>query len=70
MLTVLFCSFTGSAGTAVAPSSSTKGKAKLFVDSRYWIQAEQQVVPDVWHVRRMGGGGPYPPPPRDGSIGS
>jgi Xaa-Pro aminopeptidase len=29
-------------------------KALLFVDSRYWIQAEQQVVKDGWEVRRVG----------------
>ncbi|KGB76262.2 cytoplasmic protein [Cryptococcus deuterogattii R265] len=50
--------FTGSAGTALIPSSTSQS-ALLFVDSRYWIQAEQQ-VPKGWKVVRVGsssGGG-------------
>ncbi|OWZ77209.1 cytoplasmic protein [Cryptococcus neoformans Bt85] len=44
--------FTGSAGTALIPSSTSQS-ALLFVDSRYWIQAEQQ-VPKGWKVVRVG----------------
>ncbi|WVQ79732.1 hypothetical protein IAT38_001832 [Cryptococcus sp. DSM 104549] len=47
--------FTGSAGTAVIPASSSS-PALLFVDSRYWIQAEQQ-VPESWKVVRVGSQG-------------
>ncbi|OCF39115.1 cytoplasmic protein [Kwoniella heveanensis CBS 569] len=52
-------SFTGSAGTAIIPSSNlstssnTRTKALLFVDSRYWIQAGQQVT-SGWEVVRVG----------------
>ncbi|WVN86205.1 uncharacterized protein L203_101366 [Cryptococcus depauperatus CBS 7841] len=46
--------FTGSAGTALIPSCSSE--ALLFVDSRYWIQAEQQ-VPTGWKVIRVGSKG-------------
>ncbi|WVQ95119.1 hypothetical protein IAU59_002213 [Kwoniella sp. CBS 9459] len=51
--------FTGSAGTAIIPSSSTtlgkhsSAKALLFVDSRYWIQAGQQVT-SSWEIVRVG----------------
>lgn len=45
-------SFTGSAGTALIPSSNAAA-ALLFVDSRYWIQAGKQVTTD-WEVRRVG----------------
>ncbi|ODN90758.1 cytoplasmic protein [Cryptococcus wingfieldii CBS 7118] len=47
--------FTGSAGTAIIPSSFDH-EALLFVDSRYWIQAEQQVV-EGWKVVRVGSKG-------------
>ncbi|WRT68589.1 uncharacterized protein IL334_005567 [Kwoniella shivajii] len=48
--------FTGSAGTVVIPSSSIDSPALLFVDSRYWIQAEQQIV-EGWKVVRVGANG-------------
>ncbi|OCF57628.1 cytoplasmic protein [Kwoniella mangroviensis CBS 10435] len=48
--------FTGSAGTALIPSSSIDSEALLFVDSRYWIQAGQQVV-EGWKVVRVGASG-------------
>ncbi|WVW85428.1 hypothetical protein I302_107466 [Kwoniella bestiolae CBS 10118] len=48
--------FTGSAGTALIPSSSIDSDALLFVDSRYWIQAGQQVV-EGWKVVRVGASG-------------
>ncbi|WWD19234.1 hypothetical protein CI109_103692 [Kwoniella shandongensis] len=48
--------FTGSAGTAVIPSNSTSSPALLFVDSRYWIQAEKQ-IPEGWEVVRVGASG-------------
>lgn len=50
-------SFTGSAGTAVIPSSSQDADALLFVDSRYWIQAEKQVPKVGWKVVRVGSSG-------------
>lgn len=36
--------------------ASEERKALLFVDSRYWIQAEKQ-VPEGWEVRRVGSRG-------------
>ncbi|WVF67507.1 hypothetical protein IAT40_002263 [Kwoniella sp. CBS 6097] len=59
--------FTGSAGTAIIPSSGLSSqsqrqatsfsdsaqKALLFVDSRYWIQAGQQVT-SGWEVVKVG----------------
>lgn len=49
-------SFTGSAGTALIPSSSIDAKALLFVDSRYWSQAEEQAPKEGWKVQRVGDG--------------
>lgn len=49
--------FNGSAGTAVIPSSSLDTDALLFVDSRYWIQAEKQVPKKGWKVVRVGSSG-------------
>ncbi|KAI9637649.1 peptidase M24, structural domain-containing protein [Dioszegia hungarica] len=52
--------FDGSAGTAIIPRS-TSSKALLFVDSRYWLQAEQQINKEEWTVVRVGsvaGSGP------------
>ena len=37
--------------------ASTSEKALLFVDSRYWIQAEKEVVRDVWTVVKVGSSG-------------
>ncbi|WWC63493.1 uncharacterized protein I303_106096 [Kwoniella dejecticola CBS 10117] len=48
--------FTGSAGTALIPSSSNETEALLFVDSRYWIQAGKQIV-EGWKVVKIGAGG-------------
>lgn len=48
-------SFDGSAGTAIVPRS-TSHKALLFVDSRYWLQAAQQLDKDEWEVVRVGTG--------------
>lgn len=42
--------FTGSAGDALVGLD----KAWLFVDSRYHLQAEQQVDPTVWEVKKLG----------------
>lgn len=54
----LTASFTGTAGTALVPSSSQSGtKARLLVDSRYWIEAEEQVSKEDWEVVRLGGSG-------------
>ena len=47
-------SFTGSAGSALIPSSDSA--ALLFVDSRYWVQAGKQVTAD-WEVKRVGSRG-------------
>ncbi|WVR09447.1 hypothetical protein IAU60_006514 [Kwoniella sp. DSM 27419] len=48
--------FTGSAGTALIPSTESDNQpALLFVDSRYWIQAGKQVPPG-WEVVRLGAG--------------
>lgn len=49
--------FNGSAGTAVIPSSAVDEDALLFVDSRYWIQAEKQVPKAGWKVVRVGSSG-------------
>jgi Xaa-Pro aminopeptidase len=49
--------FTGSAGTAVIPSSAVDADALLFVDSRYWIQAEKQIPKSGWKVVRVGSSG-------------
>lgn len=49
-------SFTGSAGTALIPADADS-KALLFVDSRYWIQAEHQVLSEHWKVVRVGSQG-------------
>jgi len=46
-------SFTGTAGTAIIPSFNVDSKALLFVDSRYWVQAEKQVS-EGWEVIRVG----------------
>lgn len=43
--------FTGSAGTALVSRST----AKLYVDSRYWIMAPQQVS-KAWSVKSVGDG--------------
>lgn len=48
--------FTGSAGTAIIPRDPS-AKALLFVDSRYYIQAERQIPSDGWEVRRVGASG-------------
>ncbi|KAK8854626.1 hypothetical protein IAR55_003365 [Kwoniella newhampshirensis] len=48
--------FTGSAGTAIIPCTSSSSPALLFADSRYWIQAGQQ-IPEGWEVVRVGAGG-------------
>ncbi|RXK42264.1 cytoplasmic protein [Tremella mesenterica] len=48
--------FSGSAGTALIPSSHEQD-ALLFVDSRYWVQAEQQVPKQGWKVVRVGATG-------------
>ena len=53
----LITSFTGSAGTAVIPSSSIDADALLFVDSRYWIQGEKQIPKFGWRVVRVGSSG-------------
>lgn len=42
--------FSGSAGTAIIPAS-TGDQAVLFVDTRYSIQARQEVVKGLWEVR-------------------
>jgi len=52
-----FHSFDGSAGTAIVPSSSINAKALLFVDSRYWVQAERQIPKAGWEVVRVGATG-------------
>jgi hypothetical protein len=49
--------FTGSAGTAIIPSSGIDTDALLFVDSRYWIQAEKQIPKQGWKVVRVGNSG-------------
>jgi hypothetical protein len=49
--------FTGSAGTAIIPSSGIDADALLFVDSRYWIQAEKQIPKQGWKVVRVGNSG-------------
>jgi hypothetical protein len=49
--------FTGSAGTAIIPSSGLDTDALLFVDSRYWIQAEKQIPKQGWKVVRVGNSG-------------
>jgi hypothetical protein len=43
--------FSGSAGTALV----TRSAASLYVDSRYWTQAPQQVS-EAWSVKRVGDG--------------
>ncbi|ORY29687.1 peptidase M24, structural domain-containing protein [Naematelia encephala] len=48
--------FSGSAGTALVPASSST-PALLFVDSRYWVQAEQQVPKTGWKIVRVGANG-------------
>lgn len=45
--------FTGSAGDAVV----TMRDAGLWTDSRYWLQAERQLDPDVWTLHRAGAPG-------------
>lgn len=54
--------FTGSAGTAIiarpdlSPTSTSPTRstsAWLFVDNRYWIQAEGQTSKEVWEVVRV-----------------
>lgn len=52
----LIASFTGTAGTALIPSFGVESDALLFVDSRYWVQAEKQ-VPKGWTVIRVGSSG-------------
>ncbi|KAL1405791.1 hypothetical protein Q8F55_007467 [Vanrija albida] len=49
--------FNGSAGTALVPSASINAKALLFVDSRYWVLAEDAVPKKNWEVRRVGSTG-------------
>jgi Xaa-Pro aminopeptidase len=53
----LITRFEGSAGTAIIPSSAIDADALLFVDSRYWIQAEKQVPKAGWKVVRVGNSG-------------
>ncbi|WWC71379.1 uncharacterized protein I206_105334 [Kwoniella pini CBS 10737] len=48
--------FTGSAGTALIPSTSNETDALLFVDSRYWVQAGKQIV-EGWKVIQVGASG-------------
>ncbi|KAK4686436.1 Xaa-Pro aminopeptidase, partial [Tremellales sp. Uapishka_1] len=48
--------FSGSAGTALIPSSPS-ATALLFVDSRYYVLAERQIPKEGWEVRRVGGSG-------------
>jgi len=48
----ILCSFTGSAGLAII----TRNSAYLFVDSRYWVQAENE-VDDNWTLIRAGAPG-------------
>lgn len=50
-------SFSGSAGTALIPSSKLDAKALLFVDSRYWVLAEKEVPKKGWEVKRVGASG-------------
>jgi len=45
--------FTGSAGTAVI----TDGSAGLWTDSRYWLQAEQELTGSGIHLMRDGADG-------------
>lgn len=52
--------FNGSAGTAIIgrpgvndDKTSTSPAAWLFVDNRYWVQAEQQTSTKVWNVVRV-----------------
>ncbi|ORX38297.1 peptidase M24, structural domain-containing protein [Kockovaella imperatae] len=54
--------FNGSAGTAIVPastgsSSSEEDLAILFVDSRYWVIAENQIPKSNWRVERVGANG-------------
>lgn len=46
------CSFSGSAGQAII----TRNSAYLFIDPRYWVQAENE-VDDNWTLSRAGSPG-------------
>ncbi len=48
--------FTGS-GRPSPSSLQRTTRRLLFVDSRYWIQAEQQAPSSGWQVQRVGSGG-------------
>jgi hypothetical protein len=52
-----FTRFTGSAGQAIISKTS----AYLITDSRYWLQAEDQLDKDQWHLIPAGA----PDAPRD-----
>lgn len=47
LLTLLICRFTGSAGQAIVSKTS----AYLITDSRYWLQAEDE-LDENWHLIR------------------